>query len=144
VQALALGSEQDEFAGLRLLLVDDNEINRKVALRMLQKLGASATVAVNGAEAVHLIAENRFDMVFMDCQMPEMDGFEATRVVREREVLRGGHLRIVAMTANAMEGDREQCLACGMDDYVAKPVRIEPLVDQLRLALAARRVRRAA
>ena len=70
--------------------------------------------------------------------MPEMDGFEATRVVREREATRGGHVRIVAMTANAMEGDRERCLESGMDDYVAKPVKLESLADQLRLALAAR------
>jgi two-component system sensor histidine kinase/response regulator len=125
-----------DFEGLSLLLVDDNEINRKVGTRMLQKLGATAKLAVNGAEAVRLVAEGDYDIVFMDCQMPEMDGFEATRAVREREAQQGGHVRIVAMTANAMEGDRERCLACGMDDYVSKPVKLEALLEQLRAALA--------
>jgi CheY-like chemotaxis protein len=121
-----------EFADLSVLLVDDNEVNRKVATRMLLKQGVTAAVAVNGVEAVARITETPFDIVFMDCQMPEMDGFEATRAVREREAREGGHVRIVAMTANAMEGDRERCIACGMDDYLSKPVKLEPLVDQLR------------
>jgi PAS domain S-box-containing protein len=137
-QVAAASASAEEFATLSILLVDDNEVNRKVASRMLQKLGASASVAVNGAEAVHRIAEQPFDLVFMDCQMPEMDGFEATRVVRAREATHGGHVRIVAMTANAMEGDREACIACGMDDYVSKPVKLEPLLEQLRFALASR------
>jgi two-component system sensor histidine kinase/response regulator len=137
-QAEALAAAHEEFGSLHLLLVDDNEINRKVASRMLQKLGVRATQAVNGAEAVRLSAEHAFDLVFMDCMMPEMDGFEATRSIRTREARDGGHVRIVAMTANAMEGDREHCIACGMDDYVAKPVKLEAIADQLRLALAAR------
>ena len=113
-------------------------MNRKVALRMLQRLGASAAVAVNGVEAVRRIAENDYDVVFMDCQMPEMDGFEATHAVRNREAGDGGHVWIVAMTANAMEGDRERCIDSGMDDYIAKPVKLEPLLAQLRRAAAAR------
>ncbi len=133
----------EDFGALHVLLVDDNEINRKVATRMLQKLGATADVAVNGVEAVQRIAEQAYDIVFMDCQMPEMDGFEATRAVRAREAAEGGHVRIVAMTANAMQGDRDACLACGMDDYVAKPVKLEPLLDQLRVAVAERSARAA-
>ncbi len=135
-----------ELAALAVLLVDDNEVNRKVATRMLQKQGIVASVAVNGRDAVERIAGGHYDIVFMDCQMPEMDGFEATRAVREHEALQGGHVRIVAMTANAMEGDRELCIACGMDDYLAKPIKLEPLVEQLRAALALRedRARRAA
>ena len=136
--AIAPADSHEDFARLNLLLVDDNEVNRKVAARMLYKLGASASIAVNGAEAVRRIMDQEFDLVFMDCQMPEMDGFEATRVVRTHEAMNGGHVRIVAMTANAMEGDREQCLASGMDDYVAKPVKLEALAEQLRIALAAR------
>jgi CheY-like chemotaxis protein len=128
-----------EFAELAVLLVEDNEVNRKVALRMLQKLGCVADVAVNGREGVDRMAARAFDLVFMDCQMPEMDGFEATREVRRREQDSGGRVRIVAMTANALEGDRERCLACGMDDYVAKPIKLENLVDQLRAAGARRR-----
>ena len=137
-QVAAASASAEEFATLSILLVDDNEVNRKVAARMLQKLGASTSVAVNGAEAVHMIGERHFDLVFMDCQMPEMDGFEATRVVRAREATQGGHVRIVAMTANAMEGDREACIAVGMDDYVSKPVKLQPLLDQLRLAIESR------
>jgi PAS domain S-box-containing protein len=130
-----------EFADLAVLLVEDNEVNRKVALHMLHKLGCAADVAVNGREGVDRIAERPYDLVFMDCQMPEMDGFEATREVRRREQASGGSVRIVAMTANALEGDRERCLDCGMDDYVAKPIKLDYLVEQLR---AARSLRRAA
>jgi len=130
-----LPQASEDFSLLSLLLVDDNEVNRKVALRMLERLGARATAAANGAEALEKIASRRYDLVFMDCQMPQMDGFEATRAVRAREAEQGGHVRIVAMTANAMEGDRERCLDAGMDDYIAKPVKLQALAAQLRRAL---------
>jgi PAS domain S-box-containing protein len=132
------------FAELAILLAEDNEVNRKVALRMLERVGARAEVVGNGREALDRTAEQRWDLVLMDCQMPEMDGFEATAAIRAREAASGGHLRIVAMTANAMEGDRERCLAAGMDDYVAKPVRLERLVEQLHRVLADRDRRAAA
>ncbi len=113
--------------GVRVLLVEDNDINRKLALRMLQRLGCSVETASNGREAVELTASRVYDIVFMDIQMPEMDGIDATHAIRERERTSQKRLPIVAMTAHAMEGDRERCLAAGMDDYLSKPVKIEQL-----------------
>ena len=105
---------------------------RKSPLRLLEKLGCRVDVAANGLEAVELLAELAYDLVFMDCQMPEMDGFEATpRDPPARGVL-GAHVPIIAMTANAMQGDREQCLAAGMDDYLSKPVSFEALAAAAR------------
>jgi signal transduction histidine kinase/CheY-like chemotaxis protein len=111
----------------RLLIVEDSLVNRKVITGMLARLGYRADVAADGREAVDMTARIPYDLVFMDCQMPHMDGFEATGLIRGRE--RGGsrRLTIVALTANAMQGDRERCLAAGMDDYLAKPLRREEL-----------------
>jgi CheY-like chemotaxis protein len=111
---------------LSVLLAEDNVVNQKVASRMLAKLGCTVDFAANGADAVEMVGRSRYDLVFMDCQMPEMDGYEATRQIRER-MLGAGHLPIVAMTANALQSDREACLEAGMDDYVAKPVRVEAI-----------------
>jgi CheY-like chemotaxis protein len=115
---------------LRILLAEDNVVNQKLALRLLQQMGYRADVASNGLEAIESVERQTYDVVLMDVQMPEMDGLEASRRItlkwkpEERP-------RIVAMTANAMQGDREMCLAAGMDDYVTKPIRVEALVEAL-------------
>jgi signal transduction histidine kinase/DNA-binding response OmpR family regulator len=116
----------------RVLVVEDNVVNQKVAVRLLEKLGCRVDVAANGLEAVSMLAQLGYDLVFMDCQMPEMDGFAATAVIRQREVHSGQHIPIIAMTANAMQGDRERCLAAGMDDYIGKPVKSDALVAMLQ------------
>jgi CheY-like chemotaxis protein len=118
---------------LRILLAEDNVVNQKLALRLLQQMGYRADLAANGVEAIECIERQRYDVVLMDVQMPEMDGLEASRRItakwqpEERP-------RIVAMTANAMQGDREECLAAGMDDYVTKPIRVNALVEALTQA----------
>jgi PAS domain S-box-containing protein len=114
---------------LRLLLAEDNVVNQKVATRLLGQMGYRADIAANGIEAVAAVERQTYDVVLMDVQMPEMDGFEASREINRRWPSK--RPRIVAMTANAMEGDRELCVAAGMDDYVAKPIRIEELVAAL-------------
>ncbi|MCX6899578.1 MAG: response regulator [Verrucomicrobia bacterium] len=115
----------------RVLVAEDNVANQKVAARLLEKLGCRVDVAATGAEAVRLLRLLSYDIVFMDCQMPEMDGYEATREIRRQKGL-NRKVPIVAMTANAMAGDREGCLAAGMDDYVAKPVELEQIVEVLK------------
>jgi PAS domain S-box-containing protein len=114
----------------RVLLAEDNLVNQRVAVAVLNRLGLSPLVAANGLEACEKAGKEAFDLILMDCQMPEMDGFQATRLIRERE---GGARRvpILAMTANAMPGDRERCLEAGMDDYLAKPITIRDLKDAL-------------
>jgi PAS domain S-box-containing protein len=114
--------------GKRVLLVEDNEVNRKVALRLLEKLQLVVEVATNGVEAVQKATTNAYDLILMDCQMPEMDGYEATRRLRAH----GVRTPIIALTANALQGDREQCLLAGMDDYLAKPIK----PDELKRTLA--------
>ena len=116
-----LDAELGERHPLRILLAEDNVVNQKLAVRLLERMGYRADVAGNGAEAIAALADGAYDLVLMDVQMPELDGLEATRRIRDRWPDRP--LRIVGLTANAMAGDREACLAAGMDDYVSKPIR---------------------
>ena len=116
---------------LRILLAEDNVVNQKLALRLLQQMGYRADVASNGIEAIECVERQPYDVVLMDVQMPEMDGLEASRRITAKWNP-GERPRIVAMTANAMQGDREECLAAGMDDYVTKPIRVDDLVEALK------------
>ena len=117
------GSAKDFF----ILLVDDNIINQKVAENQLSRLNYKFTIVSNGAEAITTLNAAHFDLILMDCHMPVMDGYEATKIIREQEKTTGQHIPIIAMTANAMTGDREVCLAVGMDDYLAKPIKSSEL-----------------
>jgi PAS domain S-box-containing protein len=126
-------AELDDFSGsgVRVLLAEDNVVNQKVAARMLERLGLRADVAANGREAVQMFEMAWYDLILMDCQMPEMDGYAASEAIRKLE--RGERrVAIVAMTAEAISGARERCLAAGMDDYIAKPVKMEALAEVLR------------
>ena len=116
---------------LRVLLAEDNLVNQKLAVRLLEKEGHSVVVAGNGREALAALDEDDFDVVLMDVQMPEMSGFEATAVIREKEKTTGKHQLIVALTAHAMKGDRERCLEAGMDNYLAKPIQSNELFAAL-------------
>ena len=115
-----------------ILLAEDNPINQKLAVRLIEKRGHTLVVASNGREALAALEEQAFDLVLMDVQMPEMDGFEATAAIRDREKTTGKHIPIIAMTAHAMKGDRERCLAAGMDSYISKPVNVEELFETIR------------
>jgi PAS domain S-box-containing protein len=107
---------------LRILLAEDNPVNQEVAVHLIERRGHSVIVAENGRQAIEALERHKFDLVLMDVQMPEMGGLEATRIIRDKEKASGQHLPIVAMTAHAMQGDREQCLEAGMDGYLAKPI----------------------
>ena len=116
---------------LRVLLVEDSLFNQKLAIALLKKRGHQVQVANNGREAVDLFFRQPFDRVLMDVQMPEMDGLEATQIIRQRESRSGGHVPIIAMTAQALSGDRERCLATGMDEYLTKPIRADQVFEVL-------------
>jgi CheY-like chemotaxis protein len=138
VTRYSLQHAHDPQAVLRVLVAEDNAVNQRLAVRMLEKRGHRVTVAGNGREALAALERDTFDLVFMDVQMPEMDGFQATSIIREREKGTGGHQIVIAVTAHAMKGDRDQCLAGGMDNYLSKPIRPRELDDILDKYLALR------
>jgi CheY-like chemotaxis protein len=117
---------------VRVLVAEDNPVNQKLAIRMLEKFNMSVDIAATGREVLGMLEKGAYELVFMDCQMPEMDGYEATARIRQSEQDSGKHLPIIAMTANAMQGDREKCLSAGMDDYIAKPIRREAITEMLQ------------
>jgi signal transduction histidine kinase/DNA-binding response OmpR family regulator len=125
------GQTRPSERGLKILLAEDNAVNQKLTVRILEKHGHRAVVANNGTEVLAVLDQQSFDLVLMDVQMPEMGGFEATALIRDREKRTGRHLPIVAMTAHAMKGDRERCLEAGMDGYVAKPIQAAELLQAI-------------
>jgi signal transduction histidine kinase/CheY-like chemotaxis protein/ligand-binding sensor domain-containing protein len=127
---------------LKILLAEDNLVNQKLATRLLQKLGHEVVVVGNGREALDRLEECTYDLVLTDVQMPEMDGFEATAAIREKERKNGGHIPIIAMTAHAMKGDKERCLEAGMDGYVSKPINLTELEQTIDATVGAGRISR--
>jgi len=121
---------------LRILLAEDNPVNQKLAIAMLHKRGHEVAAVENGRQALEMLEREPFDLVLMDVQMPEMDGFTATRIIREREKATGRHIPIVAMTAHALKGDRERCIEAGMDDYVSKPIKRLQLYETIERVVA--------
>jgi CheY-like chemotaxis protein len=134
-----LKEQRDPMDTLRILIVEDNPVNQLLLTRLLDKRGHSVTVAGNGKLALESIENHTYDLVFMDVQMPEMDGIEATILLRERERKTATHLTVIGATAHAMVGDRERCLQAGMDGYLSKPIRAKELDELLDRYLAARR-----
>ncbi len=125
--------KKKQNAAIHVLVAEDNETNQEVVSAMLQKAGCEVTLVSNGQDAVAMISENSFDLIFMDCQMPVMDGYQATAEIRRREVeeKQNNHSLIIALTANVVEGDREKCLAAGMDDYIGKPFKLDDIMEVL-------------
>jgi two-component system sensor histidine kinase/response regulator len=133
---VTLHTLQEDKHRSRILLAEDNVVNQTLALRLLEKRGYSVIVAGNGLEAVEAFENNPVDVVLMDIQMPKMDGFEATAAIRAKEKLTGGHVPIIAMTAHALKGDQERCIAAGMDAYISKPIRTNDLFSTIETMLA--------
>jgi CheY-like chemotaxis protein len=120
-----------------VLLADDNAVNRKVAMHLLKRCGAEVRCVSSGIDALRVLCESDFDVVLMDCQMPDMDGFEATRQLRASSSVRNPQIPVIAFTGNALAGDRERCLAAGMNDFVSKPVDRDRLEAALQRATQA-------
>ena len=130
------GENETQLPAMRILVAEDSLVNQKLAVGLLEKHGHSVVIARNGKEAIGAWVAQEFDVVLMDVEMPEMDGFEATGVIRAEERQKGTHIPIIAMTAHAMRGDRERCLNAGMDDYISKPIRTQDFFKKLQAVLA--------
>ena len=128
-------SIREQKPGLHILLAEDNRVNQAVVRGVLGKRGHRAEIANDGREVLEKIKSANFDLVLMDAQMPELDGFETTACIRQMEKTKGGHLPIIAVTAHALKGDRERCLAAGMDGYTSKPIRMEDLLKEIESVL---------
>ncbi|HXN22455.1 MAG TPA: response regulator [Candidatus Dormibacteraeota bacterium] len=139
ITRFSLHDARDPTAFLRVLVGEDNPVNQLLALKLLQKRGHLVVVAGNGKEVLAELEKNSYDLVLMDVQMPEMDGFEATAALRKKEITTGAHQSVIAVTAHAMKGDRERCLAAGMDGYLAKPISAQELDELLEYHLRCRR-----
>jgi two-component system, sensor histidine kinase and response regulator len=136
-EALTASPEQGiQLKPLSILLAEDSLLNQRLAVAVLEKHGHQVVVANSGLEALERLQTRQFDLVLMDVQMPDMDGIEATRAIRCQEKQTGKHLPIIAMTAHAMKGDREECLQAGMDGYVAKPIRVQELFGVIQQVLS--------
>jgi len=125
-------SLRESRRALRVLLAEDNAVNQRLTVRLLEKRGHQVVVASSGRQAIAALEgslDDPFDLILMDVQMPEVDGFEATAIIRAKENQTGGHIPIIAMTAHAMTGDRDRCLAAGMDGYISKPVKVHNLFE---------------
>jgi signal transduction histidine kinase/PleD family two-component response regulator len=139
VTRYSLQDAREPDSSLKILLAEDNTVNQRLVVRLLEKRGHRVTVAANGLEALAILQKDAFDLVLMDVQMPEMDGLETTAAIREREMRTGDRLIVIALTAHAMKGDREKCIAAGMDGYLSKPIRPQELDDVLEQCLKNRR-----
>jgi CheY-like chemotaxis protein len=133
---LTAHSIRESRNALNILVAEDNLVNQTLARRLLEKRGHTVVVAETGRAVLTAIEDRTFDLVLMDVQMPEMDGLEATAAIRKREKSSGKHLPIIAMTANAMIGDKEHCLRAGMDGYVAKPLSVKDLFEAIEVLMA--------
>jgi CheY-like chemotaxis protein len=131
-KAASLQSDNNEIIALKILIAEDNQMNQRVMTRLLELLGHQPHVAKNGVEAVTALNSQNFDLILMDCHMPEMDGYEATRAIRELESQSGRHIPIIGLTAATMQQELDQCLAAGMDEYVTKPVPKDILQEKLQ------------
>ena len=133
-QAMRVNTNNESlYKNIHVLLAEDNPVNRMVATTMCKKLGIQVDQAINGLEAVELAGKNTYQLILMDCQMPIMDGYEATKQIRDRDDIASSRTPIVALTAHAMKGDREKCLSTGMDDYATKPFdmnKLQQLIDK--------------
>ncbi len=142
ITRFSLHEAREPGAFLRVLVAEDNLVNQRLAVRLLEKRGHQVVVAATGLEALKALEKESFDLVLMDVQMPEMDGLEATTAIREKEKNTGLHQPVVALTAHAMKGDREKCLAGGMDGYLTKPIRPQALDQRLEIYVSRRTVAR--